>query len=171
MRIYLRKINPKDSEYIVKWRNHPQVLRHCMDGTLITVESQLMFYNTNILTRKYIQFMVEKMDESYGTFSYPVASVYLKNLDYENGKCELGVIPNEDEEWDDEAKIEAVRQLTLRAFHEFHFHKVYAYVFADCDDEVRLMEKCGFLIEGRFCSEIFDAGEYRDIIRLAVINN
>lgn len=167
MWIYLRAINPKDSEYIVKWRNHPQVLKHCMDDTLITVESQLIFYNTNILTRRYLQFMVEKMDETYGTFSYPIASIYLKNLDKTNRKCELGLIPSDDSEWDDEAKAEAIRQLTLRAFHEFSFRKVYTYVFADCEDEVSLMESVGFAREGYFREDVCaQDGTYRDVIRM-----
>ncbi len=170
MRIYLREINPKDSEYIVKWRNHPQVLKHCIDDTLITVESQLLFYNVNVLTRKYLQFMVEKMDETYGTFSYPIASVYLKNLDRANGKCELGMISSDDSEWDDEAKVKALRQLTLRAFHEFHFHKVYAYVFADCEDEVQLMESVGFKREGYFREDVrAKDGTYRDVFRMSII--
>ena len=172
MHIYLREINPKDSEYIVKWRNHPQVLRHCMDNTLITVESQLLFYNANILTHKFLQFMVEKMDETYGTFSYPIASVYLKNLDKENGKCELGMIPSDDSEWDDAAKMEAIRQLTLRAFHEFRFHKVYAYVFADCEDEVRLMKSVGFEREGYFREDVRGKdGAYRDVVRMCRIDD
>ena len=126
-----------------------------------------MFYNTNILTRSFLQFMVERMDETYGTFSYPIASVYLKNLDKKNMKCELGVIPSDDSEWNDEAKVESIRQLTLRAFHEFRFHKVYTYVFADCEDEIRIMKAVGFEQEGYFCEDVCTKdGTYRDVIRM-----
>lgn len=172
MQVYLRKIEKSDGETIVKWRNTPEILSHSIDQTIITEESNRIFYNENIETGKYIQYMVEKVDDYYsGVTSYTIASVYLKSIDKENGRCEVGMLPSSDTEWVEEGKVDALKLLRDEAFKKFKFHKIYAYIYADCADELKIYEKAGFVQEGYFKSEIRDvAGVYRDIIRLCIIN-
>ena len=66
MNIYLRPITESDGPSIVRWRNHPDVLSHCLDKTHITEESNREFYKKNVLTGKYKQFIVEYFDETTG---------------------------------------------------------------------------------------------------------
>lgn len=168
MEIKLRESILEDGEYIVKWRNNPEFLKHCMDYSTISLESNTVFYNENIVTGKYIQYMVEKVDSDFGgVFSYKIAMVYLKNLDNKNHRCECGIYPNEDGEWNDESKREAMRLLLDRAFNEYGFHKVYSYIFSDCEDELQLLRDVGFEQEGVFKDEIcLKDGMYRDVIRM-----
>ena len=84
MRIFLRPITEKDSSNIVKWRNSEKVRSHCMTKKPITEDTNLQFYKDNILTGKYKQFIVERVEEETGLASYPIATVYLKDLDNEN---------------------------------------------------------------------------------------
>ena len=99
MRIYLRPITLEDGESIVKWRNSGDVSSHCFDKTPITIKSNEMFYHSNVETGKYKQFIVERIDEDFGVSSYAIATVYLKDLDKVNHRCELCIFTSDDQEW------------------------------------------------------------------------
>ena len=92
MIIFLRPVTINDSKQIVKWRNAEKVMQHCFTKTPITVESNNKFFADNIVTGKYKQFIVERIEENSGVASYPIATVYLKDLDYDNKRCELCVM-------------------------------------------------------------------------------
>lgn len=172
MNIWLREISKEDADFIVDWRNKDYIRRHCLDDSAITKESNLSFYENNVLTKKYIQYMVERIDDNFSQCSYPIATGYLKNLDYKNKKCELGFFPSDDSEWDGEIEREAIKLLIEKAFDEHGFRKIYTYVFADCWDEVALYFSVGFEQEGCFEDEIYSSdGQFRSLLRLAIFND
>ena len=119
MRISLRPVTLDDGETIVKWKNSKNVISHSFNKNKITVESNIKFYKDNIVTGKYKQFIVERLDEDYGAFSYDIATVYLKDIDNYNNRCELCVFTSDDGEWNDEAKSQAIRMLLDMAFNEY----------------------------------------------------
>lgn len=169
MELWLRKITKDDLDFIVDWRNKDYIRKHCLDDSVITKESNLSFYENNVLTKKYFQYMVEKVDDNFSQCSYPIATGYLKNLDYRNKKCELGFFPSEDSEWNGATERVAIKMLLDKAFNEHGFRKVYAYVFADCADELALYVSVGFLQEGCFQNEVYSSdGSLRSLIRLAI---
>lgn len=171
MKIFLRPITENDGPCIVHWRNDPEVLSHCLDKTPITEESNLAFYKANILTGKYKQYIVECLDETTGICAYPIATVYLKDMDYNNKCCELCIFTSSDVEWNPEGQAIAIKLLTEKAFNEFGMHKVYSYVFKKYPDEKKLLEKAGFVVEATLKDKaINENGEYDDLIRLSIIN-
>lgn len=171
MRIVLTPITESDGEKIVKWRNDSKVRSHCLDKTPITIESNQTFYKNNVLTGKYKQFIVDCMEESTGVCSYPIATVYLKDMDYGNKRCELCIFTSSDVDWKPEGQTIAIEMLVKKAFNEYGMHKVYTYVFSKFPDEVELLKKAGFFIEATLAGEARkDDGTYEDILRLAIIN-
>ena len=172
MKIFLRPITENDGPCIVRWRNDPEVLSHCLDKTPITEESNLAFYKANILTGKYKQYIVECLEEATGVCAYPIATVYLKDMDYDNRRCELCIFTSSDVEWKPEAQTIAIKQLTEKAFNEYGMHEVYSYVFCKFPDEIDLLKKAGFKIEATLKGEARNEdGKYEDIVRLAIVNN
>lgn len=172
MRFFLRPISESDGANIIKWRNSDKVRSHCMTKAPITEESNRKFYKEYIETGKYKQFIVERVEEETGLVSYPIASVYLKDLDYENQRCELCIFTSDDVEWKAEGQSIAIKMLLEKAFNEYGMHKVYSYVFYKYNDEVELLKSAGFSVEAALKDEAKNEnGEYEDIIRLAIINN
>ena len=170
MQIFLRPITESDGSNIVRWRNDPKVLSHCLDKTHITEESNLSFYKANIVTGKYKQFVVECVEENTGVCTYPIATVYLKDMDYGNKRCELCIFTSSDVEWNPEGQTIAIGMLVEKAFMEYGMHKVYSYVFHKFPNEVDLLRKAGFTIEATLKGEARNEnGEYEDIIRVCVI--
>lgn len=173
MDIFLRELTLDDSKHIIHWRNNPSVLNFCIDQSIITEESFAEFYEEKIRTSQYRQYMVEKAGSDNGgaLFSYQIATIFIRYLDEKNRKCEFGILPSPDYEWDDDAKVTAIKMMINKAFEEFGCHKIYATVFADSFGEIKTLKKAGFVHEAYLEDEIMDDnGEYRDLVRLKVIH-
>jgi RimJ/RimL family protein N-acetyltransferase len=154
---------------IVKWRNTPKVSSHCINKRPITLESNLAFYKGFVETGRYKQFIVERIDEDFGVSSYPIATVYLKDMDMFNKRCELCVFTSDDQEWNTESQSMAIKMLLDKAFNEYGMHKVYSYVFYRYIDEAELLRSAGFVAEGELKNEALSLDwEYEDIVRFGV---
>lgn len=172
MKIYIRPITEQDGEKIVQWRNSEKVKNHCMTKSPITLESNLKFYRENVLTGKYKQFIVERIDEEFSLVTYAIATVYLKDIDYENKHCELCIFTSDDAEWYEESQCIAIKLLIDKAFNEYGMHKIYSYVFAKYDDEMQLLKNAGFTEETILKEEsLGDSGYFEDIVRFCLFNN
>lgn len=147
MRIILRPITLKDGSMIVKWRNSPSVRQHCLNQNPITIESNEEFFHKYVETGKYQQFIVERIEEDFGVASYPIATVYLKDIDHTNNSCELCIFTSDDAEWNTESQSIAINMLLDKAFNELKLLKVYSYVFLKFHDELKLLERVGFTKE------------------------
>lgn len=169
MKIYLQPITEDDGNLIVKWRNSPQVSMHCFNRKQVTIESNREFYKTFVETGHYMQYIVYRIDDEYGVVSYPIATVYLKDIDRTNRRCELCIFTSDDEEWNTESQTQAIRLLLEKAFRELNMHKVYSYVFSRFADEVNLLEKAGFHREAILEKEALSPeGTYWDAYRMVV---
>lgn len=171
MKITLRNVTIQDAPHLIKWRNDERVINHCLSRATITEESNREFFKNYIETGKYKQFMVERIDEDFPMVAYPIATVYLKDMDYVNKRCELCIFTSTDTEWEPESQSMAIRMLIERAFNEYGMHKVYSYVFYKFSDEVNLLKNAGFSSEAILKDEAQNAdGTYEDIVRLCIIN-
>ncbi|MCS2376021.1 GNAT family N-acetyltransferase [Bacteroides fragilis] len=171
MKIVLRPITLQDGVHLVKWRNDERVINHCLSRATITEESNKEFYENFVKTGKYKQFMVERLNEDFPIVAYPIATVYLKDVDYANKRCELCIFTSTDTEWTPDSQSMAIRMLVDKAFTEYGMHKVYSYVFYKYPDEVELLKNAGFSAEAILKDEALNAeGKYEDIVRLSIIN-
>lgn len=169
MRIYLRPITLEDGPTIVKWRNTPKVREHCLHQKPITIESNKAFFHQFVETGWYQQFIVERIDEDFGVASYPIATVYLKDIDRTNKRCELCIFTSDDEEWNTVSQSIAVKMLLQKAFDELGMHKVYSYAFYKFMNEASLLKRAGFTTEAILKDEAVNAeGEYEDIVRFVI---
>ncbi len=172
MRIYLRPITKEDGEQIVKWRNAPSVRSHCLNKAPITIESHNAFFAANVETGRYKQFIVERIDEDFGVSSYPIATVFLKDIDTYNKRCELCVFTSDDVEWNIESQSIAIKLLLDKAFNEYGMRKVYSYVFYKYIEEAERLQKAGFSSEALLKDEALDEeGNALDIVRFSIYKN
>lgn len=171
MRIFIRPISLDDGPTIVRWRNTPSVSAHCLNQKPITLESNEAFFHANIETGYYQQYIVERIEEDFGVSSYPIATVYLKDIDRTNKRCELCIFTSDDEEWNTESQSIAVKQLLKKAFDELGMHKVYSYAFYKFINEADLLKRSGFTTEAILKEEAVNSeGEYEDIVRFVITN-
>lgn len=172
MKIRLREITLHDGEILVKWRNNPSVLAHCLNQKPITIESNESFFHENIETNKYVQYMSEILDEVTGETSEPIATVYLKNIDKTNKRCELCFFISDKQEWNTEAHVLSIKMLLKKAFDEMGMHKIYSYAFYKFINEASLLKKAGFTMEAILREEVInEKGEFDDIVRFSISIN
>ena len=170
MKILLRPITLSDTQNLIKWRNDELVINHCLSRAIITEESHREFYKNNIETGRYKQFIVERIVEDF-PIVYPIATVYLKDMDNTNKRCELCIFTSTDTEWEPKNQSLAIKMLVDKAFNEYGMHKVYSYVFYKFTDEVELLKNAGFSAEAILKEEALNAeGKYEDLVRLSIIN-
>ena len=168
MNIVLRPITLEDAPTLIKWRNDENVINHCLSRATISEESNCEFFKNNILTGKYKQFMVECIVENYPV-KYPIATVYLKDIDNTNKRCELCIFTSNDSEWTVESQSVAIKMLVEKAFNEYGMHKVYSYVFSKYPEELEFLKNAGLTVEATLKEEALNAdGSYEDLIRLAI---
>lgn len=171
MFIYLRPIKLEDGPQLVRWRNDKDVQSHCMSKVPITLDSNEAFYNANIKTGKYKQFIVECVESQSGAVVYPIATVYLKDMDYGNKRCELCIFTSSDVDWMPQNQSIAIKQLVEKAFDEYGMHKLYSYVFAKYPEEIELLKSAGFKEEVILKDEARNEdGSYEDVVRMFVMN-
>ena len=171
MKIYLRPITQYDDQLIIKWHNTPSVLDHCFNKKIITKESNAKFFKECILSGKYIQFIVEKIVEPFEVASYSIATVYLKDIDKYNNRCELCIFTSNEEEWNTESQRIAIQLLLDKAFTKYNMNKVYTYVFCKHLDEIELFKSVGFSEECILKNEAIDIhGNVMDVMRLCFFN-
>ncbi len=169
MKIYLRPITLADGPTIVKWRNTSRVRAHCLNQKPITIESNETFFHQFVETGAYQQYIVERIEEDFGLASYPIATVYLKDIDKTNKRCELCIFTSNDQEWNTESQSIAVKHLLKKAFDELGMHKVYSYAFYKFIDEAELLKRAGFTTEAILKDEALNSeGEYDDIVRFVI---
>ena len=139
-----------------------------MTRTPIALETHMQYYRERVLTGKNIQFIVERVEEDLGLAAYPIATIYLKDVDYENHRCELCVFTSSDIEWESESQIMATKMVLEKAFKEYGMHKVYSRVFYN--EGIEMLKSAGFSIESVLKSEVLIDGEYHDIYRMSIFN-
>lgn len=84
----------------------------------MTIEGNSKFFKDNVETGKYIQYIVERIEDDFGVSSYPIATVYLKDFDRINMRCELCIFTSDDGEWNTESQEIAIKMLLDKAFDE-----------------------------------------------------
>ncbi len=161
----------EDGPMIVKWRNSPSVLSHCLNQKLITVEVNEAFYHENVETGKYHQYIAECVDEGSGS-ARPFGTAYLKEVDKTNRRCELCFFISGDEEWNTESQTAAIKLLLGKAFEEMELHKVYSYTFYNYINEATMLKSAGFTMEAILKEEVINEnGEFDDIVRFAITDS
>ena len=147
MKIYLRPVELKDGRTIVNWRNDPLVREHCSNHSPITEAENEDFYHNFIETGKYKQYMVERLDEDYGVFSYSIATIYLKDIDYTSKTAELCLFTSNDREWNEESQTLAIQKILEIAFDELKLQAIYTYTFKKFIKEMEVIKPFGFLLD------------------------
>ena len=90
-KVYLKYITHEDTENIIRWRNKDNVRKNFLDQRPFTVESHTSWLENVVYTGRAAQFIIY---EKEGDF--PVGSVFLRDIDYQNKKAEFGIFIGED---------------------------------------------------------------------------
>ena len=164
--VKIRPMTESDTANIVRWRNTPSVYEHFIYRTPLTEEAHLNWLHNRVETGDVAQFI--SVDTESGE---DVGSVYLRDIDNDNKKCEYGIFIGEDSCRGKGIGSAAARLALEYAFEELKMNRVFLRVFADNKQAVRSYEKAGFKYEGTFRDDVIIDGTPYDMVFMAILKS
>ena len=160
--VTIRKITEADTAKIVKWRNAPSVVEHFIYRTPLTEEAHLNWFHNRIETGDVVQFIICDGENEVG-------SVYLRDIDPVNKKCEYGIFIGEESCRGRGVGSAAARLALDYAFEELKLNRVFLRVFADNPRAIKSYENAGFKKEGVFRDDVIIDGTGYDMVFMGIL--
>ena len=164
MNVSIRPITEADTPKIVKWRNTPSVVEHFIYRTPLTEEAHLNWFHNRVQTGNVAQFMIT--DTETGE---EVGSVYLRDIDRDNRKCEYGIFIGEDSCRGKGIGSAAAKLALDYAFDTLGLNRVFLRVFADNTRAIKSYENAGFVYEGKFRDDVIIDGKAYDMVFMGIL--
>ena len=163
--VRLRAVEPEDAENAFRWMNDREVARNLTARYPFSLESE----------REWVKGAGKPLDFANARFAVEtkdgvhIGHCGLHNASAENRRAELGIMIGEKEYWGRGFGTDTMLTLLRFAFEQMNLHKVTLGVF-EFNERGRVMyTKLGFVEEGRFREDLFQAGRYWDLIRLSIL--
>ena len=163
-RIYLRPINYNDTDNIVRWRNNPIVQENFIYREPFTKATHLFWMETRVETNQVIQFII--CEKATGM---EIGSVYLRDIDHKNKKCELGIFIGETDKLSLGYGREAAELVTEYAFTNLSMYKVFLRALANNYRARRSYSNAGFKEEGLSRADVWIDDEPIDVVFMSIL--
>lgn len=163
-KVLLRPIRWDDTEYIVKWRNNPNVRNNFIFREKFTNVMHENWMKTKVETGEVVQYIIEDL-----TNGQPVGSVYFRDIDEENDSAEYGIFIGEDSVRGKGMGTETAKLFVKFGLEKLGLHRIFLRVLRDNQTAYKSYEKAGFQKEGIFRDMVKLDDKYVDIIFMAVI--
>ena len=160
--ISIRFITEEDTDKIIKWRNSPSINQYFIYREPFTRESHLNWLHNKVEKGEVVQFMIMLNDNEIGT-------VYLRDIDYKNKKCEFGIFIGEESNWGKGFGTIASKLAIDYAFKNLKLNRVFLRVFPSNIRAIKSYEKIGFLREGIFREDVIINEKSYDIIFMSIL--
>lgn len=161
--LIMRKIEEKDLEILMKWRNSQEVSDFLCSDFVYTLEGQKKWFNKIKNDEKNIYLIVES-GERFG-------EARINNIDNVNKKCEIGAHIGELSFKGKGLGKEIFRSLVDYCFNKLGMNKVYLRVFKFNKIAIHVYEKLGFKTEGILKEDIFKKGKFEDIMVMSILKD
>ena len=161
--VCLRPITLKDTDKIVSWRNREDVRERFIYQGLFTKEGHEKWFHTMVETGKVCQMMICLKESKEA-----VGSVYIRDIDKENGKGEYGIFIGEESARGKGIGTQAAKLMIQYAFEELGLHRLFLRAYADNGRAIRSYEKAGFTREAYLRDDVCVNGVYRDIVLMGI---
>ena len=160
--VTIRPVTEADTDRIIAWRNAPSVMAHFIYRTPLTRKAHLNWLHNRVETGEVAQFVIYDGETAVG-------SVYLRDIDRNNQKCEYGIFIGDEDCRGKGIGTAAAKLALAHAFEELGLNRVYLRVFADTLGAIQSYEKAGFRYEGTFRQDVMIDGVGEDIVFMAIL--
>ena len=160
--VTIRPVTEADTDRIIAWRNAPSVMAHFIYRTPLTRKAHLNWLHNRVETGEVAQFVIYDGETAVG-------SVYLRDIDRSNQKCEYGIFIGDEDCRGKGIGTAAAKLALAHAFEKLQMNRVYLRVFADNLASIKSCEKAGFRYEGTFRQDVMIDGVGEDIVFMAIL--
>ncbi|MCH5261504.1 MAG: GNAT family N-acetyltransferase [Lachnospiraceae bacterium] len=141
--VHLRPMNIDDTDKIITWRNQDFVRKNFIYQELFTREGHLSWLHNQVETGHVAQFIICLTD------GREIGSVYLRDIDREQGSAEYGIFIGEEDALGCGYGTAAAKEALVYAFTKLHLNKIYLRFLADNIGAGKSYERAGFRIAER----------------------
>jgi RimJ/RimL family protein N-acetyltransferase len=166
--IYLRPLERADlNERYLGWLNDPEVTRYMESGIFPYTQTELeRFYEQSSGSQKQVILaIVDKQTDQH------VGNVKLGPLDWLHRRATFGILLGDKQVWGRGIGTEATLLMVEYGFYRLNLRRIDLGVYAEHQAAVRIYEKIGFKVEGRFRQDLFHEGEYKDRLWMGLLRS
>lgn len=165
--IYLRPLKIEDAnEIYLNWLNDSAVTRGLASGYFPTTQEELIDYVKGAVKSRDVVFLALCDNET----NRHIGNVKIDRIDWVAKTCELGLIIGEESSRGRGLGSETMGLVIQYIFQELNLNKITLAVFENNPRALKLYEKLGFHVEGRFVNHVFKEGRLWDKIYLSLFN-
>jgi RimJ/RimL family protein N-acetyltransferase len=163
-RIDLTGFLPEDKDLLFRWINDPQIV--CFNSAYRPLgwAEHCAWWDSLNKAEATCSFAIRLRDDQR-----IIGTVRLTGIHPVHRHAEVSIRIGEEGDRQRGAGTEALRGIVRFGFDHLNLHRVFAHVWADNQRAVRAFEKAGFEREGTMSQHAFIAGEWKDVVIMAVL--
>ncbi len=163
--VFLRALDKEDLERTHRWHNDPELYSTLVNPfRFVSSAAELEWLQRKAVystTEVNLAICLRLNGEHIGNF-------YLGQIDWISRRAFLGIFIGNSEHRGKGYGREAMRLALRHAFEDLNLQRVFLEVLSENTAAIKLYEKCGFVVEGRFRSHVFKNGRYQDVVLMGI---
>ena len=167
-RVCLRPLERADvNARYAAWLNDAEVTRYLEVGTFPTslVELEAFYAAAAVRRDQVLLAIVDRETDRH------VGNIKLGPIDWVHRRATLGILVGDKAAWGRGTGTSATRLMVEYAFDRLDLRRVDLGVYADHAAAIRLYERVGFRVEGRFREDVYLEGAYRDRLWMGLLRS
>ena len=166
-RIYLRALEPDDYKISIKWRRDDGIW-DMLGGTKYFVSEayEKSWVEKAIFDSKDIKLAICLCEND----KY-IGNVYMTNIDLSRRSCHSHILIGDRDYWGKGYAKEAMLEAIEYMFKERNMHRIQATVLESNVQSLRMLQKCGYKIEGLLRGSVFKGGKYQNQYILSILDS
>lgn len=163
-RIYLRPLEEKDTDLILKWRNDPEIMEKMISSHPISREEHLRWFHGLQKKNDRLEFVIVTINEEQ-----PIGTVSLKDIGLQHSKAELGKLIGERKYRRKGYATEAAKLLVEYGFKRLGLNRIYARVLEYNEANIQLDKKLGFRVERVLREDVYKNGRFVNVVLMGLL--
>lgn len=168
MRVYLRALELSDVEYLVKWRNDPEVTSSLGGNTFFVSVYREADWIKNAILNDTVNL---RLSICLVENDLHIGIVNLTSISWINRSAEFSIMLGDKSQWGKGLGAEATKLMLKHAFEELNLHRVYLTVRNDNASAIKLYKKAGFKQEGIMRESVFKNNKYVTMNLMSILKN
>ena len=163
-KVYLRAFEPDDYKTIIKWRKDDEI-GIMLGGTkyFFSEENEKAWVLNAIKDTTNIKLAICTTNDIH------IGNVYITDIDFINRSCHSHILIGEKEYWNGGYATEAMRIIIDFMFKERGMNRIVANALDYNHASIRMLEKCGYKIEGILRQSVYKNGRYNNQVVMSLL--
>jgi len=163
--VYLRALELDDLDRTYKWHNDPELYKRLVGSfhyvSHATEEEWLRKKQAYSPQEVNLAFCLTENSQHIGNF-------YIRDIDWVARNAALHILIGEPTQRGKGYGTAALRLVVKYAFHDLGLNRLWLAILEDNKPSQRIVEKCGFTLEGIWRKHAFKDGKFKDLVMFGI---